>query len=55
MSVVQDRNLESGGLWLDVPGVRTKQEYPHLPIWPHASLSGPEPQVVESKPNWWKF
>lgn len=46
MSVVQDRNLESGGLWLDVPGVRTNQEYPHLPIWPHASLSGPEPQVT---------
>ena len=34
MSVVQERNLDPGGLWLDVPDVRTKQEYPHSPA-PH--------------------
>lgn len=41
MSVVQERNLYPGGLWLDVPDVRTKQEYPCLP--PAPQPSGPMP------------
>ena len=43
MSVVQERNLYPDGLWLDVPDVRTKQEYPCLPPAPQASRGDAEP------------